>query len=207
MTVTKVLGDLGVSQPPGKEEKSTGYGCGKTWMGSKVEGEVSEEWISSSSGIFSKITLWGEGNSERLSVLPVRARFRFLFISAQGLRESFPAFKSKVLEGVWVDSRETPTLRGVPGTMEMMGRWGGVSTHSPGYQHSPGQEQEFIQLEQHPGIRLGSEPQGQKLLNSLCLWLRALGTAQGDTPHWIGGGGVVPYKPAHHSGHCADASQ
>lgn len=120
--------------------------------------------------------------------LSVSARFRLLFISDQGLRESFPAFKSKVLEGVWIDSRGIPALSGVPGTMEMMGQWGGGSSHSPGDQHSLGQEQEFTQLKQHPSIRLGSEPWGQKLLNSLCLWLRALGTAQGGhTPSEVVG--------------------
>lgn len=71
---------------------------------SRVEGELSGEWISAGSGIF-KITLWGDRNSERLGVKPkdtqpVSNGFRFLFINVQGLRESFPALKSRVLKGV-----------------------------------------------------------------------------------------------------------
>lgn len=64
----------------------------------------------------------------------------------------------------------------------MTGQWGGVSTHSPGDQHSPGQEQEFTLLEKHPGFGLGSELRGQRLLNNLCLWLRAWGQLRGTRP-------------------------
>lgn len=64
-------------------------------------------------------------------------------------------------------------------------RWGVGRDVNPPVQATsiPRDRSRSLRSSNSPQHQTQSEPWAQKLLNSCCLWLRALGTAQGDTPH------------------------